>query len=350
LDNDGSQSADPDPARRRAHAVVAAVAVAIGCAGAALASPPAVRMPKGELAGEYWDLIARLDSGQVLIAQTAITNLGVGDRHAAAIGDLVDPDGAVHRFKRSDDPGQWTLGEGGRVDLRSVALDLGASPRRFEVARDELGIDLALERTSDAIAARDDGPCSFELLEPAAPASARIRIGAAAPVATHGRVALVHRWSSGLESDCVLRRVELFVLEPDLGVYFAETTTPAGAVSRRLVAERGGKVVFAGDPERASVRFGPGATGFATPEAIEFAAAGLAGTARVGATLASIDPTERLPAPVQWLVATRTRPRLTWLRAPFELVAGGRRVAGEAVAKITYSNPLSTRVAAHSEE
>jgi hypothetical protein len=349
LDNDGSQSAEPDPARRRARAAVAAVAVAIGLVGVAVAAPPAVRMPKGSLAGEYWDLVARLDSGQVLIAQTAISSLGIGDRHAAAFGGLVDPDGAEHRFKRSDDPGQWTVTEGGRVDLRSVALDLGASPRRFEVARDELGIDLAFARGAGAIAASDDGTCSFELLEPAAPATAQVRIGAAAPKTTHARVALTHRWSTGLESDCVLWRVELFVLEHDLGIYFAETTTPAGSVSRRLVAERDGKVVFAGDPQNASVRWEPGATGFAPPETIEFAAPGLRGTARVGATLASVDPTERLPAPVQWLVATRTRPRLTWLRAPFEIDADGRRIAGEAVAKVTYSKPLST-VAAHSEE
>jgi hypothetical protein len=329
---------------------MAALALAIGLAGIAAAAPPAVRMPKGELAGEYWDLIARLDSGQVVIAQTAISNLGMGDRHAAAIGDLVDPDGTVHRFKRSDSEGQWTLAGGGRVDLRSIALDLAASPRRFEVARDELGLDLAFERDADPIAASDDGPCSFELLEPAAPASAHVRIGTATPTATQGRVALTHRWSTGLESDCVLRRVELFVLEPDLGVYFAETTTPAGAVSHRLVAERDGRVVFAGDPDRAAVRWSPAATGFAPPAAIEFAVPGFEGNARVGATLATIDPTERLPAPVQWIVATRTRPRLTWLRAPFEVDAGGRRIAGEAIAKVTYSNPLSTAVAAHSEE
>jgi len=53
---------------------------------------------------------------------------------------------------------------------------------------------------------------------------------------------------------------------------------------------------------------------------------------------------------VHWLVSTRTKPRLSWLRAPFELDVAGHRIQGEAVAKVTYSNPLSTRVAAHSEE
>jgi len=346
LHQDSSQS-EPDPARRRFRGVAAFLLAALGLAGVASATP-AIRLPQGELAGESWDLISRLDSGHLVIAQAALSNLGPGDRHAAVLGFLVDPDGAIHRFKRSEPAGKWTGASEGRLDLRSIALEPGGSTRRFEVAKDELGIDLTL--ASGSIQASDAGSCSFELLEPAAPAAARVRIGAGAePFATQGRVALTHRWSTGLESDCVLRRVEVFVLEPTIGIYFAEATAPDGAVSRRLVAERDGRVLFSGDPGPAAVRWSA-EKGFAPPESVAFSAGGIAARVRFGATLGSVDPIERLPAPVQWLVAARTKPRLSWLRAPFELDVAGRHVSGEAVAKVTYSNPLSTRVAAHSEE
>lgn len=351
MDIDCPQSSDPAPASGCLRALLASLLVlAMGWAGVATAAPPAVRLPKGELAGEYWDLIARLDSGHLVIAQTAVSNLGPGDRHAVAFGHLIDPDGTVHRFKRSEPEGKWTLAGGQRLDLRSIALDPAGSPRRFEVARDEVGIDLALPRRASPVRATDAGPCSFELLEPAAPASARLRVGAGGKAfATQGRVALTHRWSASLESDCVLRRVEVFVLEREIGIYFSETTTPEGAVSRRLVAERDGRVLFAGDPGDAPVGWSV-EKGFAPPESLRFAVGGVSGRVRFGATLASVDPTERLPAAVQWLVSARTRPRLSWLRAPFELEVAGRTIRGEAVAKVTYSNPLSTRVAAHSEE
>jgi hypothetical protein len=253
----------------------------------------------------------------------------------------------VHRFKRSEPEGKWALADGGRrIDLHSVALDPAG---RFEVTKDELGVDVALARSAP-VRARESGRCSFELLAPAAPAAVGLRVGdGAAPFATHGRVALTHRWSAGLESDCVLRRVEVFVLEREIGLYFAETTTPDGDVVRRVVAERDGRVLFSGDPDSASLRWSA-EKGFAPPTSLDFAAGGLSGRVRFDETLASVDPTDRLPAPVQWLVATRTRPRLSWLRAPFELRVGGRTIAGEAVAKVTYSNPLSTKVAAHSEE
>ncbi|MCU0670227.1 MAG: hypothetical protein MUF70_12895, partial [Myxococcota bacterium] len=95
---------------------------------------PPVRLPEGKLATEYWDLVARLDSGHLLIAQTWLSNLGVADRSAGALGWLIAPDGAPQRFKRSEEPGAWLLTDGGRrIDLHSIALEPGGPTRRFEV-------------------------------------------------------------------------------------------------------------------------------------------------------------------------------------------------------------------------
>ena len=358
MDQDGSQSSEPDPARRlRRVAFALATGLVLGAGSVAAAAPNAIRMPEGEFGSESWDWVAHLDGGSFVLAQAVLSNLGPGDRHAAVLGHLVGADGSVRNFKRSEPEGKWKLAEAGRrLDLRSIALEPFGPTPRFEVAKDELGLELVLRGESLPVHATDAGACAFELLAASAPATARLRVGAgSAWRSTPARVALTHRRSTALESACVERRVELFVLEHGVGVYFSETTAPDGRVTRQLVAERDGKVVHAGDLGDASVEWSAASGGFAPPASARFAAAGVSGAARFGAELASVDPTDRLPAALQWIVAARTRPRISWLRAPVDLTIGGRSLSGEGIAKVTYSNPSSggrvpARVAAHSEE
>jgi len=340
----------------RSAAAAGALLAAVGLAATAPAAPT-LRMPEGEFAGESWDLIAQLDSGHLVVAQTALSNLGPGNHNAAVLGYLVAPDGSVQRFKRSEPEGKWELLDGAQgLDLRSISLEPFGPARRFVVAKNELGIDLALERPGPRSDERHSGPCSFELLESGAPAAAKLRLAPdAAPLATRARVALTHRWSTDLESACALRRVEVFVLDPAASLYFSETLAPDGSVRRWLAADRDGRRVFAGDPGDAAVEWTESAEGFAPPAGARVVAGGIAARFAFDEALASVDPTERLPAPVQWLVAKRTKPRLSWMRAPFEMKIDGRKIAGTAVAKVTYSNPLPggripARVAAHSEE
>lgn len=358
MDQDGSQSSEPDPARRLRRAALAlAMGFALGAGSTAAAAPNGIRMPEGEFGSESWDWVAHLDGGSFVLAQAVLSNLGPGDRHAAVLGHLVFADGRVQSFKRSEPEGKWKLAEAGRrLDLRSIALaPFGPAPR-FEVSKDELGLELVLRGDGVPAHANDAGACAFELLEPSAPAAARLRVGAgSAWRSTTAHVALTHRRSTALESDCVERRVELFVLEPEIGLYFSETTAPDGRVTRLLVAERDGHVIDAGDLADASVEWSAVSGGFAPPASARFAAAGVSGAARFGAELASVDPTDRLPAALQWIVAARTRPRISWLRAPVELTIGGRSLSGDGIAKVTYSNPSSrgrvpARMAAHSEE
>ena len=355
----GSHSSEPDPARRsgaRKPGAALALLAGLGLAAAATAAP-ALRMPEGEFAGESWDLIAKLDSGYLVLAQTALSNLGPGDRNAAVIGHLVAPDGSVQRFKRSEPEGKWALvGADQGLDLRSISLEPFGTARRFVVAKNELGIELALGRPGPRNDERRSGPCSFELLETGAPAAAQLRLAPGAPeLATRARVAMTHRWSTDLESACALRRVELFVLEPGASLYFSETLAPDGGVGRWMAVERDGRRVFAGDPGDAGVEWAASAEGFAPPASARVAAGKITARFAFDPELASVDPTERLPAAVQWLIAKRTKPRLAWMRAPFEMKIDGRTIAGTAVAKVTYSNPLPggripARVAAHSEE
>jgi hypothetical protein len=313
------------------------------------------------MAGEYWDLVARLDSGHWLVAQTYVSNLGPGDGRAGAVGYLIAPDGSSRRFKRSEEPGAWKLThDGRRLDLHSIALDPIGPPRRFHVDKPELEADLKLRGKRAAPSGGQLAACSFSVLDTATAADVELRDGVKAdPLSTQARVGLTHRWGDTLEADCAVRRVEVFLLEREIGVYFAETTAPSGSLHRWLVARRGGQVLFAGDPADASVAWGVTAEGFAPPVSARFAAAGLDARIRFQAPLASVDPLAQLPLPVQLLVQTRTQPRMTWMRAPFEMSLPGadgvrRSVAGEAVAKVSYLNPLPggrlpSRVAAQAE-
>ena len=69
-------------------ALLAAAGLALG-AGANASVPrgdPAARLPEGALAGEAWDLVARFESGHLLLATVALTNTPLGGRTGSAPG------------------------------------------------------------------------------------------------------------------------------------------------------------------------------------------------------------------------------------------------------------------------
>ena len=98
---------------------------------------PGARLPEGDAAREYWDLVAQLDSGHRFYARFLITNRGPGDRSAVAMGDLVDPDGRAIPFQNGRREGRWTLGEDARsLRIGSSRLDLSGPAARVEIAHD----------------------------------------------------------------------------------------------------------------------------------------------------------------------------------------------------------------------
>jgi hypothetical protein len=168
----------------------------------------------------------------------------------------------------------------------------------------------------------------------------------AARVPLRGRAVVTHRWTQGLEVDCMRRGVELFVLEGDLSLYFREVLTPDGRTRPWLVAQRGGRVVYRGAPAGSQLEFVPGADGFPEIAALRFEAPGVSGSAEFAAPLGAFEPLARVPSPLRWAIAQRTQPRLTWSAPHFEIAVGeGRRrrvFAGAALAKLAYTNPLAT--------
>jgi hypothetical protein len=331
-----------------ARAVALAAAIGIGLAAgpgadASVRGDPAARLPEGALAGEYWDLVARFESGHVLMATVALTNTGVGGRTAVAVGQLVEPDGTSHPFSRSERAGGWRLdGDGRRLDLQSIVLDQAGDTRRFVVDKNELGIEVSLASAgAPAWPARDASPgCGFDVLDVAGPATGRFRRAAGAePVALRGLAALTHRWTPGLEVDCLRRGVELFAMQPGLGLYFRESEAPDGARQTWLLVQRDGRTLFEGAPAESEVRWRDGAPGYPEPARLRFAAPGVEGSAEFGEALGVFEPLARLPAPLRAAMELRTRPRVAWSAPRFELRLGRRALHGAALAKLAWTNP-----------
>jgi hypothetical protein len=326
-------------------ALLAAAGLALG-AGANASVPrgdPAARLPEGALAGESWDLVARFESGHLLLASFFLTNTGLGGRTAVAVGQIVEPDGTSHAFSRSERPGGWRLdGEGRRLDLGSIVLDQREETRRFVVDKNEIGIALAIESPgAPAWPAADVAPgCGIDLLAVAGPASGSFRApGSERSVPLRGLAALTHRWTPGLEVDCLHRGVELFAMEAGVGLYLRESETPGGERHAWLLVQRDGRTVFQGVPDEVDVTWRLGTPGYPEPARLRFAAPGVRGRVEFGESLGSFEPLARLPAPLRVAMELRTRPRVAWSAPRFQLELGGRALRGGGLAKLAWTNP-----------
>jgi hypothetical protein len=324
------------------------LAIGAGARASVERGDPVARLPEGALAGEYWDLVARFESGHLLVVTAALTNTGPGGRTAVVVGQLVEPNGKAHPFSRSEREGGWRLdGDGRRLDLQSIVLDQTGGTRRFVVDKNELGIELAIEGAGKpAWPAQDASPgCGFDVLDVAGAATGSFRPGrGAATVKLRGLAALTHRWTPGLEVDCLRRGVELFAMQPGLGLYFRESETPSGARAAWLLVRRDGRTVFQGAPSESEVGWRAGAPGYPEPAWLRFAAPGLVGRAEFGEPLGVFEPLARLPAPLRAAMELRTRPRLAWSAPDFELHTGRRALRGGALAKLAWTNPQPTTV------
>ena len=319
-------------------------------ARAAEASVPrgdaAARLPVGALASESWDVVAHFESGHVLVATMALFNQALGARNALAFGQLVEPDGTVHPFSRSERAGGWRLDASGRrLDLRSIVLDQRESPRRFVVDKNELGIEVVIEsRGHPAWPAEESAAgCAIDVLEVAGPATGSFRIERGAAVPLRGLAAVTHRWMPGLEAACLRRGLELFAMQDGLGLYFRETETPSGAIHSWLVLQRDGVLVFQGPPTDSQITWRAGRPGYPEPLALRFHAPGMSGRVAFGGSLGRFEPLARLPAALRLVLEQRTRPRLQWSASNIELALDGASesvIRGAAVARFAWTNPV----------
>lgn len=330
-----ASSSDPLPAAARR--------LPAGAAGV-----PARSLPE-EVASQYWDITTGFDSGHLLFMRFVITNLGLGDRNAAAVGVLVAPDGRVERFDNGRREGRWSLSEDGlRLEVGSSLFDQHAPLHRIRVDKSDVRIDLVLAVTAreggELIRAGDHG---VRLVSAAAPAGGSLWVeGMPQPIEVRGTAALTHTWAQTLETNVEQRRIEFFSLRPDAPVYLLHVTSPSGdGRAWTAVSVAGGAALTSRHVDLCGAR--EAAEGYRLPESIRIHAegSGIEGRIQVSGALTRYDPFDDLPAPFRWALSVLMRPLRVWARSPFQIAlrsesGEARHFQGVGVTNASFLNPL----------
>jgi hypothetical protein len=322
--------------------------LALPAAGAAHAgerpprADPAARLLPFEQASDVWDLTVLLERGHWIVAQATISNLGPGDRTAAVVGHVIDPEGGTHEFHKIRREGAWQLSaDRRRLDLDAILFDQADDAARFYVSKKRVDLDLRIDLSGEQAwpEAADGGDAGFDLLALAAPVEGTLQLRGAEALSVRGRAFLTHRWMPDLEAQRVARRVELFAIGSGVGLYFVEVTPPAGKVRRWLVAGRDGRIWRRSDA--VEVRYASGRDG----DGLHLEGPGISGRAGLDRILLRDEPLSRAPWLARWWYGRHTRPRFVWSAAPFEFTVHGLgaeetlRISGHGLVEVARFDP-----------
>lgn len=285
---------------------------------------------------EWWVLAAHLDSGDRVLVELTLTDLGPGDRTAAAIGNWVAPDGTLTPFSRAKLEGGWTPSpDGRRIDLGKFVFDRSGPRAQLRVEKGSLRIALDFPIGSAPLAARKlaAGKWSQELWIASAPLQATLwKRGMPAARASAGRVALSRRRIEGSESRLAQRRAEWFTLGTS-PVYALELAQGGRAERWVVPCDASGRPLAQDSASLATA----GALGAVAPTAA-FGGPAATGSVRAGAQLAAYDPLADVPALIRMALGLRLQS--VWMASPFALdVREGARATrreGTAIASYTF--------------
>lgn len=314
---------------------------------------PAARLLPGEFASERWELTARFDSGHLLFAEFLITNIGIGDRNAAVVGHIVEPDGKTRRFRNGRREGRWSLSSDRlRIEVGSSLLDQHDPIHQLRVDKRRVRVDLRFRPDGPAVWSDGFAPSRYalNLLDAAAPAEGTLWVkGMEGPLIVHGTVAVTHSWMSEAESNLVLRRIEFFSLQGDFFLYLADITTPSRARTRWMVVKQEGQIAYESQEFELSLDGDAGESrsqGYGVPGVLHFESPEIRGQIQLGHVLLRYDPFVDLPQPFRFLLALKMRPRRVWALSPFEISFrpdsdhAPIRIRGTGVTKVTFLNPM----------
>jgi hypothetical protein len=285
---------------------------------------------------EWWVLAARLDSGDQLIVEFTLTDVGPGERNAAAIGNWITRDGVVKAFSRAKLGGDWTPSpDGRRIDLGKFVFDRTQPRAQLRVEKESLRLSLDFPLASVPLATHPlaGGKWTQQLWSVSAPVEASLwKRGMATPLATRGRVALSRRLIEGPEARLAQRRSEFFTLGA-APVYALEVANGKRAERWVVAFDARGRLVAQDDAALAT------SEKLAIPSPrVALAGPAVHGALDAGAPLASYDPLADLPAPIRFVLGLRLRS--AWMASPFELSVreGARsvRLTGTAIASHTF--------------
>ncbi len=300
--------------------------------GASLAAASAA----GAAPTEWWVVCGRFEGGHTLALELTITDVGPGERNAAAVGSWIAPNGVVTPFRKARASGGWQSA-GTRLTLDDIVFDRASPRATLRADKRRIHLELGFPLGAQPIARHDfaGGAWHQELWASAAPAHASVRLeGTAAPLELSGVVAMSHRSIAGAESELALRRFEAFSLASRTRLYVAEVAS-ARRSERWTLAERDG-AIFSESFERS-----PAApVGKGVPARIELAGERARGRFEAGRELVAYDPLAELPGPVRFLVSLAIRLRSAWMASPFDVTvrgaSSGLRLRGTAIASYTF--------------
>ena len=307
-------------------------------APASHAVDPSARLPSGGSAWEYWDLIARLESGHLVTWRVLITNAGPGSQNGTAVGRVISPDGSIQGFDNGRRKSRWTLsGDRLDIDIGSSHLDLHGPVYRMQVDKSRVVLDLRITSEpgiSAPEAATPDG-YSLDVLAVSASIEGTLWIqGMDAEIPVRGRAALTHSWARQPEVELTRRRVEFFSLGSEDALYVIDFTAPDGNRSRGLFWRH------ASESAQASSEFALHLDGDArgripsrhssdsrywVPADLHLDGPEVAGRIRIGRALAEVNPLDHLPGPIRFLLSLGMRPRRVWTESSFELELARQR-------------------------
>jgi hypothetical protein len=340
-------------------------------AGDDMRGNPAARLLTGKSASEHWEFTARFDSGHFLFVEFLITNIGIGDQNAAAIGHLVTPDGQTRRFANGRRKGQWTLSPDRlRITVGTSTLDLHAPTYQIQINKQNVRVDLHFSPKGAAVWSNTFVPAgySFDLLAAAVPVDGSLWVkGMAAPVTVHGTLASTHSWMNEAGNSLVLRRLEFFTLQENLPLYGVDFTTPTGKRVRWVVLTQPGEKRYESgtfDLALDGQTSAPADQGYPMPAFVRLKNSELDSQFQSDRLLVSDDPFSSLPQVFRFLVETalNLRPRNLWASSPFAVslqtplsaVSGQVQIAsqvrGTGVTAATFLNPLPTSLSTAATE
>lgn len=324
---------------------------------------PAAQLLTGKSASEHWEFTARFDSGHFLFVEFLITNIGIGDQNAAAIGHLVTPDGQTRRFTNGRRKGQWTLSPDRlRITVGASTLDLHAPTYQIQINKQNIRVNLRFSPKGAAVWSDTFVPAgySFDLLTAAVPIDGTLWVkNMAAPLPVHGTLAATHSWMNEAGNSLVLRRLEFFTLQENLPLYGVDFTTPNGKRVRWVVLTQPGEKRYESGTFDLALDGQASAQadqGYPMPATVRLKNPELAGQFQSDRLLVSDDPFSNLPQVFRFLVETalNLRPRNLWASSPFAVSLQPPRSAAsdqaQAVSQIrgigvtaaTFLNPLPT--------
>lgn len=332
---------------------------------------PAARLLPGEFASEHWELTARFESGHLVFAEFLITNIGLGDRNAAASGYVIEPNGKSRRFRNGRREGEWTLSADRlHITVGASQLDLSRIPYRLRVDKRGIRLDLRFHPRRRAVWAEELAPSGYmlDVLDAAAPIEGTLWVrGMEQPVRLSGVAAFTYSWMNDLGSKLVLRRIEFFSLHDECPLYAVDITAPDGARTRWAVIQPKGADTY--ESHAVTLALADGATRttdrqYPVPRALSFHTVGMRGHVELDRPLLRSDPLGDLPRLFRAFVSLllNLRPLRIWAPSAFTLSVWpeGRTAEqdsvsfqGTGVTAITFLNPMpasgSERLARTSE-